>query len=62
MTKKQKQEIKTHLSNISNMGRMELSSFDMKLQEVKGEMDDVVWSEVNSKVVLQMAGFTILNQ
>jgi len=41
--------------NISTMGRMELGAFDMKLQEVKGEMDEVVWKWVNKGVVKQLA-------
>jgi len=55
ITRKRKEAIQTHITNISEMGRMELGAFDMKLQEVKGEMDEVVWKWVNKGVVKQLA-------
>jgi len=54
LTKKRKEAIQTHINNISEMGRMELGAFDMKLQEVKGEMDEVVWKWVNKAVIVQL--------
>lgn len=47
--------IKGHVENINTMGRMELTAFDMKLQEVKGQMDSIVWKWVNKAVVRQTA-------
>ena len=55
LTKKRKEAIQQHITNISIMGRMELGAFDMKLQEVKGEMDEVVWRWVNKAVIVQLA-------
>ena len=55
LTAKRKEAIQQHITNISKMGRMELGAFDMKLQEVKGEMDEVVWKWVNKAVMRQLA-------
>jgi len=55
LTKKRIGAIKIHVDNIASMGRMELTAFDMKLQEVKHEMDGLVWKWTNKAVVRQMA-------
>ena len=49
LTKKRKDAIQIHIKNIAQMGRMELTAFDMKLQEVKHEMDVIVWKWVNKR-------------
>ena len=36
------------------MGRMELTAFDMKLQDVKNDMDAVIWKWVNKGVMSQL--------
>ena len=55
LTKKRKDAIQSHIENIAQMGRMELTAFDMKLQDVKNDMDAIVWKWVNKAVVRQMA-------
>ena len=55
LTKKRKDAIENHLKNISQMGRLELGAFDMRLQEQKHDMDAIVWKWVNKGVVKQMA-------
>ena len=57
LNNKRKEAITKHIENISAMGRLELGAFDMKLQEVKGEMDSIVWKWVNKAVINQMAYF-----
>jgi len=54
LTKKRKDAIRGHIENINLMGCMELTAFDMKLQEVKGQMDALVWKWVNKAVMKQI--------
>ncbi len=55
LTKKRKDAIENHLKNISQMGRLELGAFDMRLQEQKHDMDAIVWKWINKGVIEQMA-------
>lgn len=54
LTKKRKESITKHLNNIAKMGLNELIAFDRSLQEVKPDMDAVVWKWVNRGVVKQL--------
>lgn len=54
LTKKRKEAIEKHIENISQMGSLELRAFDMKLQDLKHDMDLVVWRWVNKGVIEQM--------
>jgi hypothetical protein len=49
-----RESVAMHLQNISQMGRNELIAFDMKLQEVKSNMDSIVFKWVNKGVLKQM--------
>ena len=55
LTKKRKDAIQTHVENLSTLGRMELGAFDMKWQENKSDIDEVVWKWVNKAIMCQLA-------